>query len=183
LVDSWHETYGFPAVVTHSTNNYGPGQYPEKLIPLVIATALSGLQIPIYGDGGQVRDWIHVEDHVSALRSISDLGVPGEHYEIAGRNPVSNLDLVRRICALLDEVSPSDSGKPYADQISHVDDRPAHDRRYAIDDSKTRNEIGWAPAIEFDDGLFETIVWFVANGDWWQTDEGDFLYQRPGVLK
>jgi dTDP-glucose 4,6-dehydratase len=161
---AWHVTYGLPVIVTNCSNNYGPYQYPEKLIPVVIASALSGKPIPVYGDGRNVRDWLHVEDHVRALLLIAERGQLGERYNVGGGGERSNLDAVRAITAALDAEL---GGGPRADLIAFVADRPGHDWRYAIDSTKLRNELGWQPEIGFEDGIRETVRWYLANRDWW----------------
>jgi dTDP-glucose 4,6-dehydratase len=161
---AWHVTYGLPVIVTNCSNNYGPYQYPEKLIPVVIASALSGKPIPVYGDGRNVRDWLHVEDHVRALLLIAERGQLGERYNVGGGGERSNLDAVRAITAALDAEL---GGGPRADLIAFVADRPGHDWRYAIDSTKLRSALGWQPEIGFEDGIRETVRWYLANRDWW----------------
>ena len=165
LVRAWHHTYGLPVVTTNCSNNYGPYHFPEKLIPLVIVNALAGKPLPIYGDGLQVRDWLYVGDHCSAIRAVLERGRLGETYNIGGGNEMTNRDIVHRICALLDELRPSPAG-PYARLITHVKDRPGHDRRYAIDARKVEREIGWKPAETFDTGIRKTVAWYLAHADW-----------------
>lgn len=165
LVRAWSRTYGLPVVLTNCSNNYGPYHYPEKLIPLVICNALEGKPLPIYGAGDQIRDWLYVEDHALALYSVVRNGVVGESYNIGGRNEYTNLDVVKSICVLLDELMPSARGT-YSNQIVHVDDRPGHDRRYAIDASKIKNELGWVPKETFTSGLRKTVIWYLANQKW-----------------
>ena len=166
MVRAWHHTYGLPVVTTHCSNNYGPRQFPEKLIPLMIHNALRGLPLPVYGDGQQVRDWLHVNDHCAALRAVLDSGVPGETYNIGGRSERTNLNVVQTLCATLDQLRPAAGGRSYAGQISHVTDRRGHDRRYAIDDSKIAAELGWTPSIVFEKGLRQTVGWYLDNPDW-----------------
>jgi dTDP-glucose 4,6-dehydratase len=166
MVRAWHHTFGLPAMTTHCSNNYGPRQFPEKLIPLTIDNALSGLPLPVYGDGLQVRDWLHVSDHCSALRSVLERGSPGQTYNIGGRAERTNLGVVESICAALDEWRPLPGGRSYKAQIAHVQDRRGHDRRYAIDDAKIAAELGWKPAMPFEQGLRETVRWYLDNGDW-----------------
>ncbi|MDJ0894748.1 MAG: dTDP-glucose 4,6-dehydratase [Alphaproteobacteria bacterium] len=168
LVRAWSETYGLPVVVTNCSNNYGPFQFPEKLIPLMIVKGYLGEPMPIYGDGGNVRDWLHVEDHAAALRLVYREGRIGETYVIGGRSELSNLQVVDRICAVLDELAPDGPGAPHARLKSFVPDRPGHDRRYAIDCSKIEAELGWHPRHSFDSGLRETVAWYLAQRDWWQ---------------
>lgn len=166
LVRAYHETFGLPTIVTNCSNNYGPRQFPEKLIPLVIHNALKGKALPIYGDGLQVRDWLYVGDHCSAIRRVLEAGAPGETYNVGGDNQKTNIEVVRRICALLDEKRPKADGTSYAGQITHVTDRPGHDRRYAINARKIEAELGWTPAAHFDTGIEQTIDWYLANEDW-----------------
>lgn len=166
LVRAYRETYGLAAIVTNCSNNYGPLQFPEKLIPLIIHNALNGKALPIYGDGLQVRDWLYVGDHCSALRRVLDAGVPGETYNIGGDNQKTNIEVVRTICALLDVRRPRSDGASYATQITHVTDRPGHDRRYAIDPTKLAGELGWRPAEAFEGGLARTVDWYLANEAW-----------------
>ena len=170
LVRAWHHTYGLPVVTTNCSNNYGPYHYPEKLIPLVILNALHGLPLPVYGDGSQIRDWLYVDDHARGLLCVFERGRPGETYNIGGNNELSNLDVVRKICALLETMAPQ---KPsgvdhYEALIRFVDDRPGHDWRYAIDAGKIRDELGWEPAETFDSGLAKTVRWYLDNRHWWQ---------------
>ncbi|MCQ4144572.1 dTDP-glucose 4,6-dehydratase [Vogesella sp. AC12] len=166
LVRAWHHSYGLPVLTTHCSNNYGPYQFPEKLIPLVILNALPGKPLPIYGDGQQIRDWLYVTDHCAAIRRVLDGGTPGESYNVGGWNEKTNLDVVRTICSLLDELRPRADGKGYAEQISYVQDRPGHDRRYAIDARKLERELGWKPAETFDSGIRKTVQWYLDNQDW-----------------
>ena len=166
LVRAYRETYGLAAIVTNCSNNYGPLQFPEKLIPLIIHNALNSKALPIYGDGLQVRDWLYVGDHCSALRRVLDAGVPGETYNIGGDNQKANIEVVRTICELLDARRPRSDGASYAAQITHVTDRPGHDRRYAIDPTKLAGELGWRPAEAFEGGLAKTVDWYLANEAW-----------------
>ncbi|GHD76153.1 dTDP-glucose 4,6-dehydratase [Vogesella fluminis] len=166
LVRAWHHSYGLPVLTTHCSNNYGPYHFPEKLIPLVILGALAGKPLPVYGDGQQIRDWLFVTDHCAAIRRVLDAGAPGETYNVGGWNEKTNLDVVRTICRLLDELRPRADGKSYAEQISHVQDRPGHDRRYAIDARKLQRELGWKPAETFDSGIRKTVQWYLDNPDW-----------------
>ncbi|MDC7713799.1 dTDP-glucose 4,6-dehydratase [Vogesella sp. LYT5W] len=166
LVRAWHHSYGLPVLTTNCSNNYGPYHFPEKLIPLVILNALAGKPLPIYGDGQQIRDWLYVKDHCAALRRVLDAGTPGETYNVGGWNEKTNLDVVRTICALLDELRPRADGKGYAEQISYVQDRPGHDRRYAIDARKLERELGWKPAETFNSGIRKTVQWYLDNQDW-----------------
>ncbi|MGL6044928.1 MAG: dTDP-glucose 4,6-dehydratase [Vogesella sp.] len=166
LVRAWHHTYGLPVLTTNCSNNYGPYHFPEKLIPLVILNALAGKPLPIYGDGQQVRDWLYVKDHCSAIRRVLEAGQPGETYNVGGWNEKANLDVVRTLCALLDELRPRADGQPYASQITYVQDRPGHDRRYAIDARKLQRELGWTPAETFDSGIRKTVQWYLDNEAW-----------------
>lgn len=166
LVRSFYHTYGLPVLTTNCSNNYGPYQFPEKLIPLAIRRALTGQSIPIYGDGQNVRDWLHVSDHCSALRYVLEKGRPGEVYNIGGANEKTNLEVVRLICTFLDQERPRSDGKSYSDQISFVKDRPGHDRRYAIDASKIGKELSWRPDENFESGLRKTIRWYLDNQIW-----------------
>ena len=166
LVRAWFHTYGFPVVTTNCSNNYGPYHFPEKLIPLVILNALNGKPLPVYGDGQQIRDWLYVGDHCSAIREVLAKGRLGETYNIGGWNEKANLEVVNTICAILNELQPRPDGKPYADQITFVKDRPGHDRRYAIDASKIEKELGWRPAETFDTGIRKTVQWYLDNPDW-----------------
>jgi dTDP-glucose 4,6-dehydratase len=166
LVRAWHHTYGLPVVTTNCSNNYGPFHFPEKLIPLVILNALAGKPLPIYGDGQQVRDWLFVEDHCRAIAKVLKGGKIGETYNIGGWNEKTNLEVVRTICAVLDELSPRADGEPYAEQIRFVTDRPGHDRRYAIDATKIERELGWRPLETFETGIRKTVQWYLANAEW-----------------
>ena len=166
LVRAWFHTYGFPVVTTNCSNNYGPYHFPEKLIPLVILNALNGKPLPIYGDGQQIRDWLYVGDHCSAIREVLANGRLGDTYNIGGWNEKANLDVVKTICTILDELRPRSDGRPYAEQITFVTDRPGHDRRYAIDASKLEKELGWRPAETFDTGIRKTVQWYLDNPDW-----------------
>jgi dTDP-glucose 4,6-dehydratase len=166
LVRAYHHTYGLPVLTTNCSNNYGPYHFPEKLIPLIIHNALAGKPLPIYGDGQQVRDWLYVRDHCSAIRRVLKAGRVGETYNIGGWNEKPNLDVVHKICGILDELAPRPDGRPYADQITYVTDRPGHDRRYAIDASKINQELGWKPAETFETGIRKTVQWYLDHQDW-----------------
>jgi dTDP-glucose 4,6-dehydratase len=168
LVRAYHHTYGLPVLTTNCSNNYGPGHFPEKLIPLVIVNALAGKPLPVYGDGQQVRDWLYVGDHCSAIRRVLEAGRPGETYNIGGWNEQPNLEIVHTVCALLDELRPRAGGGSYREQVTFVQDRPGHDRRYAIDARKIERELGWKPAETFASGIRKTVQWYLANGDWVQ---------------
>ncbi|MBU6256882.1 MAG: dTDP-glucose 4,6-dehydratase [Burkholderiales bacterium] len=165
LVRAWHHTYGLPVLTSNCSNNYGPFHFPEKLIPLMIVNALAGKPLPIYGDGQQVRDWLYVGDHCSAIRAVLARGRVGETYNIGGWNEQTNKQIVHQVCALLDELRPSAEG-PYARLITHVTDRPGHDRRYAIDARKIERELGWRPAETFASGIRKTVQWYLEHGDW-----------------
>ena len=166
LVRAYHHTYGVPVLTTNCSNNYGPYQFPEKLIPLMIVNALAGKPLPIYGDGQQIRDWLYVTDHCSAIRRVIESGQLGETYNIGGWNEKPNLDIVHAICNLLDELRPRVDGKPYSEQISYVTDRPGHDRRYAIDARKIESELAWRPAETFATGIRKTVQWYLDNAEW-----------------
>ncbi|MEM9230232.1 MAG: dTDP-glucose 4,6-dehydratase [Pseudomonadota bacterium] len=175
LVRAWHETYGLPVVLSNCSNNYGPYHFPEKLIPVVILNALAEKPLPIYGDGSNVRDWLYVEDHADALLTVLQTGALGCSYNIGGENELSNLDLVKRICAILDDLRPRATGC-YADLITFVTDRPGHDARYAIDPTRIREELGWRPSVTVDEGLARTVTWYLENEPWWRA-----LQTRSGV--
>ena len=174
LVRAWGETYGLPILVTNCSNNYGPYHFPEKLIPVVILNALAGKEIPVYGTGENVRDWLYVEDHADALLTVLTKGTPGRTYNIGGENEAKNIDLVRKICALLDECRPD--AAPHDQLITFVTDRPGHDMRYAIDPARIRTELGWRPAVTVDEGLARTVDWYLGNETWWRA-----LQNRDGV--
>lgn len=175
LVRAWHETYGLPVVLTNCSNNYGPYHFPEKLIPVVTLNALAGKPLPIYGTGANIRDWLYVEDHADALLLVLEQGRIGRSYNIGGENERSNLDLVRSLCAILDDLRPRASGS-YADQITFVADRPGHDARYAIDPTRIRTELGWRPSVTVEQGLRRTVQWYLDNESWWRP-----LLARKGV--
>lgn len=166
LVRAYYHTYGLPVLTTNCSNNYGPYHFPEKLIPLMIVNALAGKSLPVYGDGQQIRDWLYVKDHCSAIRRVLESGKLGEVYNVGGWNEKPNIEIVERICALLDELRPREDGKSYREQISFVTDRPGHDRRYAIDASKIERELGWRPAETFETGIRKTVAWYLENQDW-----------------
>ena len=166
LVRAYHHTYGLPVLTTNCSNNYGPYHFPEKLIPLVIHNALAGKPLPIYGDGQQIRDWLYVKDHASAIRRVLEAGGVGETYNVGGWNEKPNLDVVHVLCAILDELSPRADGKSYKEQITYVTDRPGHDRRYAIDATKINRDLGWKPAETFETGIRKTVQWYLDNQDW-----------------
>ena len=166
LVRAYHHTYGLPVLTTNCSNNYGPYHFPEKLIPLVILNALAGKPLPIYGDGQQIRDWLYVKDHCSAIRRVLEAGKLGETYNVGGWNEKPNLDVVHTLCSILDELSPRADGKPYKEQITYVTDRPGHDRRYAIDATKIERELGWKPAETFETGIKKTVQWYLDHQAW-----------------
>jgi dTDP-glucose 4,6-dehydratase len=166
LVRAWHHTYGLPVLTTNCSNNYGPYQFPEKLIPLCILNALADKPLPIYGDGMQIRDWLYVKDHCAAICRVLEAGAEGETYNIGGWSEKTNLDVVHAICAILDELHPRPDGRPHAALIAFVKDRPGHDRRYAIDAAKIRRELGWAPAETFESGIRKTVDWYLHNRQW-----------------
>ncbi|KRB51415.1 dTDP-glucose 4,6-dehydratase [Rhizobium sp. Root708] len=166
LVRAYHHTYGLPVLTTNCSNNYGPFHFPEKLIPLVINNALLGRPLPLYGDGQQIRDWLYVKDHCSALRRVLQSGVPGRTYNVGGWNERTNLDVVQSICDLLDELKPRDDGQSYRGQITFVTDRPGHDRRYAIDARRIESELGWRPSETFESGIRKTVGWYLDNAEW-----------------
>ena len=175
LVRAWYETYGLPVVLTNCSNNYGPYHFPEKLIPVVILNALAEKPLPIYGDGGNIRDWLYVEDHADALLLVLEQGELGRSYNIGGENERTNLELVKTLCGILDRLRPRDAG-PYADLITFVTDRPGHDARYAIDPSRIRDELGWRPSVTVEEGLERTVQWYLDNQNWWHP-----LLNRKGV--
>jgi len=166
LVRAWHHTYGLPVVTTNCSNNYGPYHFPEKLIPLMIVNALAGKPLPVYGDGMQIRDWLYVKDHCSAIRRVLEAGRLGETYNVGGWNEKPNIEIVKTICQLLDELRPKADGSSYANQISYVTDRPGHDRRYAIDARKLEAELGWKPAETFETGIHKTVQWYLTHPEW-----------------
>jgi dTDP-glucose 4,6-dehydratase len=181
LVRAWHETYGLPVVLTNCSNNYGPYHFPEKLIPVIILNALAGKPLPIYGDGSNIRDWLYVEDHADALLLVVEKGAPGRSYNIGGENERSNLDLVKTLCAILDDLRPKAEGS-YADQITFVTDRPGHDARYAIDPTRIREELGWRPSVTVEEGLRRTVLWYLDNEPWWRALQGrEGVGERLGV--
>lgn len=181
LVRAWFRTYGLPIIVTNCSNNYGPYHFPEKLIPLVILNALEGKDLPIYGKGDQIRDWLFVEDHARALYKVVTKGKVGETYNIGGHNEKKNLEVVEAICSILDTLVPKES--PYSKQITYVQDRPGHDRRYAIDSSKMQRELGWAPIETFETGLYKTVQWYLDNSTWCKNvQDGSYQRERLGTL-
>ncbi|MCK7616158.1 dTDP-glucose 4,6-dehydratase [Roseibium sediminicola] len=183
LVRAWGETYGLPVVLSNCSNNYGPFHFPEKLIPLVTLNGLAELSLPVYGKGENVRDWLFVEDHAAALEKVAMGGKIGESYNIGGNEERQNIQVVKTICALLDEKHPRANGESYSELIEMVSDRPGHDRRYAIDASKIKRDLGWEPSINFEDGLSKTIDWYLQNEWWWGPIRERSGYERLGVLK
>jgi dTDP-glucose 4,6-dehydratase len=182
LVRAWHHTHGLPVVVTNCSNNYGPYHFPEKLIPLVILKAISGQALPVYGDGSNIRDWLHVEDHARALRLVVSDGMPGETYCVGGNAERTNLQVVHAICDELDAVRPREDGRSYREQINFVTDRPGHDFRYAIDASKIRDELGWTPRESFESGIASTVRWYLTNENWWKAiQDGSYRGERLGL--
>jgi len=186
LVRAWHHTYNMPVITTNCSNNYGPYQFPEKLIPLVILNALDGQSLPIYGKGKQVRDWLYVEDHARALRLVLEKGMPGEVYNIGGHNEMQNIEVVRTICSILDELLPDHPAdiSQYDELITYVADRPGHDQRYAIDAGKIERELGWVPEETFESGIRKTIHWYLENQEWSErVKDGSYHGERLGVSK
>lgn len=183
LVRAFHHTYGLPVVTTNCSNNYGPYQFPEKLIPLIIARALAGAPLPVYGDGRNVRDWLYVGDHCAAIRRVLEGGRAGETYNIGGDAEMENIDVVNAICTLLDRRRPRADGQPRSSQITYVQDRPGHDRRYAIDASKLKRELGWQPAHSFEQGIADTVDWYLNNQSWvQQVIDGSYRLERIGSV-
>ena len=183
LVQAWHKTYGLPALITNCSNNYGPFQFPEKLIPLMILKALSGKPLPVYGSGLQVRDWLHVEDHARALVLAVSEGQPGRVYLVGGDSERTNLEVVHAICDSLDERFPESPHVPHSQLIEHVADRPGHDQRYAIDASRIKSELGWTAEHDFESGLRQTIAWYLSNEAWWSLLQERYKQQRLGLVK
>jgi dTDP-glucose 4,6-dehydratase len=182
LVRSWHRTFGLPVVLTNCSNNYGPYQYPEKLIPLVLQKARAAEALPIYGTGENIRDWLYVDDHARALLLVMKQGKQGETYNIGGHNEVTNIDVVRTLCSILDDREPAKDGKPYVELITYVTDRPGHDMRYAIDASKIQRELGWTPKETFESGLAKTVGWYLNNQPWiGRVLDGSYMGERLGV--
>ena len=182
LVTSWNRTYNLPTIITNCSNNYGPYQYPEKLIPITIINALMGKKISIYGEGKQIRDWLHVNDHIAALNDLALKGKIGQTYNIGGENEIRNIEVVMKICSILDKYKPKDGNFSYKDQIEFVTDRPGHDYRYAVDISKIKNEISWSPKINFDEGLESVIKWYLDNFGWCkEVTSGKYDFERLGV--
>ena len=168
LARAWHRTYELPVIVTNCSNNYGPMQFPEKLIPLMIINCLDSKDLPVYGDGQNIRDWLYVDDHCSAIKTIYEYGVVGETYNIGGNNEIKNIEIVNTVCSILDELKPQENGKSYSDQIKFVKDRPGHDFRYAINAEKIQKELNWFPRETFETGIKKTIEWYLENEKWWR---------------
>ncbi len=185
LARAWHETFGLPVVVTNCSNNYGPYQFPEKLIPVVVLNALEGRPIPVYGKGDNVRDWLYVGDHAEALLLVAAQGEPGEIYNIGGRAERTNIELIRMICAILDDTLGQSAHAPHADLIAFVDDRPGHDKRYAINCDKIERTLGWSPSVSIEEGMRRTVVWYLENRDWWRRirEKGFDVSRRQGLGK
>lgn len=181
LVSAWGHTFGLPVLITNCSNNYGPYHFPEKLIPLMIAKALDGEPLPIYGKGDQVRDWLYVEDHVRALQAVFERGQVGRTYNVGGHNERQNIEVVKTLCAILDELKPRADGKPYAEQMTEVADRPGHDKRYAIDATRIGKELGWHPAETFETGIRKTVEWYLANEAWWRPLVAAKASERRGI--
>ena len=183
LVNAWHLTYNLPTVITNCSNNYGPYQFPEKLIPLIIANCIDEKPLPVYGDGLNIRDWLFVKDHCDALNLVIKDGLPGENFNIGGSNEVKNIDIVKKICAILDDIKPRQDGS-YSDLITYVHDRPGHDFRYGIDSSKIQDRLGWKPNESLDTGLKKTIDWYIKNEQWWRKIQSvAYGQERLGLLK
>jgi dTDP-glucose 4,6-dehydratase len=183
LVRAWHRTFGLPVLITNCSNNYGPYQFPEKLIPLMIINCLNEKPLPVYGKGDNIRDWLYVEDHCNAIMTVLKDGIPGETYNIGGRTEMSNLKIVESICDSLNEIHPSPSGKSYRELITFVTDRPGHDFRYSIDASKIEKELNWIPNESFETGIRKTILWYLEHNDWWQEiQEKIYEQERLGTL-
>jgi len=181
LVSAWGHTFGLPVLITNCSNNYGPYHFPEKLVPLMIAKALDGEALPIYGKGDQIRDWLFVEDHVRALHAVFEHGKPGRTYNVGGNNEKQNIEVVSTICAILDRLRPRADGRQYAEQISSVADRPGHDKRYAIDATRIHDELGWEPSETFETGIEKTVAWYLANEAWWRPLITAKATERRGV--
>jgi len=184
LIRAWHRTYRFPALITNCSNNYGPYQFPEKLIPLMIANCVDEKPLPVYGEGLNVRDWLFVENHCDAIYSVLQHGAIGETYNIGGHNEIRNIDIVNTICSILDELKPRSNNQSYSELIAYVTDRPGHDFRYAIDASKIKNDLGWTPKETFETGIRKTIQWYLDHEDWWRKiQDGTYNQERLGVEK
>lgn len=183
LVKSWHKTFGLPTLITNCSNNYGPYQFPEKLIPLTIINCLEGKPLPIYGDGGNIRDWLYVDDHCKAIDLILNNGVVGETYNIGGLSELTNIYVVKKICSMLDAMSPKKDGTSYSKLITFVEDRPGHDRRYSVNIDKIRKKMSWSPEESFDSGIKKTVKWYLNNKSWWKSLKEKYDQQRLGVIK
>ena len=184
LARSWFKTFNFPVIITNCSNNYGPYQFPEKLIPLMVINALSDKKLPIYGKGLNVRDWLYVEDHCRAIHTVIEKGMPGQTYNIGGNNEITNIQIVRAICAILDNEMPLGSGKLYNENIIFVEDRPGHDFRYAVNTSKIKKQLGWDPKESFESGIQKTIQWYLSNQNWWEKIQNqNYNQERLGLLK
>tara|TARA_Y100000590_G_scaffold463138_1_gene629114 strand:- start:284 stop:1339 length:1056 start_codon:yes stop_codon:yes gene_type:complete len=184
LVRAWHKTYGFPILITNCSNNYGPYQFPEKLIPLMILNCIAGKNLPVYGKGNNIRDWLYVEDHCDAIYTVLNKGVIGSTYNIGGNNEIKNIDIVKIICHKMDSFLPRSNGSSYSDLITFVTDRPGHDFRYAIDASKIQNNLGWAPRENFNSGIEKTITWYLENKEWWKSIQNNsYRQERLGVIE
>ena len=184
LVRAWHRTYGLPVLITNCSNNYGPFQFPEKLIPLMIANCIDQKPLPIYGKGDNIRDWLFVEDHCTAINSVLKNGTIGETYNIGGNNEIQNIEIVHTICSILDELKPLKNNKSYKSLIKHVEDRPGHDFRYAIDASKVNEMIGWQPNETFESGIRKTVIWYLENENWWRNIQNiNYSQERLGLKK
>lgn len=181
LVSAWGHSYGLPVLITNCSNNYGPWQFPEKLIPLTIAKALSGEPLPVYGKGEQVRDWLHVDDHVRALLCVLEHGVPGRRYAVGGDAERRNIEVVAALCGVLDRLHPRPDGRPHDEAIAYVADRPGHDQRYAIDTRRIRNELGWAPSVMFETGMEATVRWYLDHRGWLQAQAGTRMRRGLGI--
>ena len=183
LVRAWERTYGLPIIISNCSNNYGPYQFPEKLIPLMILNCLAEESLPVYGTGENVRDWLYVDDHCEAIYTIIEKGKIGETYNVGGNNEIQNIEIVNTICSILDEIKPSENGNSYTDLITYVKDRPGHDFRYAIDSSKLKNKLNWSPNETFESGIKKTINWYLENQSWWQDIQNNtYQQERLGVL-
>ena len=183
LVRAWYRTYDFPSIITNCSNNYGPYQFPEKLIPLMIINAISNKDLPVYGKGLNIRDWLYVIDHCDAILHVLNQGKIGETYNIGGNNEIKNIDVVKTICEILNEIQPKNNKKSYQELINYVTDRPGHDFRYAIDASKLKNELGWVPKESFETGIRKTIHWYLQNHEWWKAiQKKNYKQERLGVM-
>tara|TARA_Y100001970_G_C14220159_1_gene852154 strand:+ start:418 stop:1470 length:1053 start_codon:yes stop_codon:yes gene_type:complete len=183
LVKSWYKTFGLPTLITNCSNNYGPYQFPEKLIPLTIINCIEDNPLPVYGDGRNIRDWLYVDDHCKAIDLISKNGVVGETYNIGGLSELTNIDVVKKICSMLDIISPKKDGTSYSKLITFVQDRPGHDRRYSVNIDKIQKKMSWTPEESFDSGIEKTIKWYLNNKSWWKSLKGKYNQQRLGVIK